>query len=104
MIHFLAVYLRGIPTPVRVPCSSAEFVRTTIAWFDSTYMRKCPQDRAGSWRVQREGVALDLNPDGVDARATADAVATFDPREVVAVVHHVLPSPPDLHPEDARNG
>lgn len=104
MIHFLAVYLRGREAGIAVRCASEAAAQSTVAWFAATYLRKCPQDRAGAWMLTNDGVAYEPNENGVEAKEVTRPLAAFDPREVIAVQHYAIPSPPDLHPEDARNG
>lgn len=104
MIHYLAVLLRGRETVAYVRCASESASLSTIAWFAQTYLRKSPQDRAGAWVLTNDGVAYEPNPDGVEAKQVSMPLAAFDPREVVGLQHYAIPSPPDLHPEDARNG
>lgn len=79
--HFLHVYLRGNPYPVVIPMESGAVAQESVAFASSTWIRKCPQDRAGAWQVGRD--STQVTAEGVDVASRA--LAVFDPREVVAV-------------------
>ena len=79
--YFLHVYLRGNPYPVAIPMESVATAQESVAFAASTYLRKCPQDRAGAWQVGRD--STQVTAEGVDVASRA--LAVFDPREVVAV-------------------
>lgn len=81
IVHVVQVHLRGNPCPVSVVMESAAAARAAVGFVATTYLRKCPQDRAGAWQMGAESTQVD--DAGVDV--TQAPVAVFDPREIVAV-------------------
>ncbi len=80
IVHFVNVYLRSGQT-VPIQMESADAARASVAYAGATWLRKCPQDRAGAWQMGAESTRV--TDDGVGVNLAA--VAMFDPREVVAV-------------------
>lgn len=79
--NFLHVYLRGNPYPVVIPMESGAVAQESVAFASATWLRKCPQDRAGAWQVGLDSTQVTAEGVGVASRA----LAVFDPREVAAV-------------------
>lgn len=80
IVHFVNVYLRSGQT-VPIQMESADAARASVAYAGATWLRKCPQDRAGAWQMGAESAMVTADGVGV----STSPVAMFDPREVVAV-------------------
>lgn len=84
-VHILAVYLRGHESACCVRMESAEAAHLAVAWAAVQWLRKCPQDRAGSWLITKGGKAIVVTEAGVGESNSEIPIAVFDPREVAGV-------------------
>lgn len=85
MIAVVAVYLRGRAAPVLVRYATKEMAYATVEFVARTYLKNCPQDRAGVWCSDAGGTSVVVTEHGVGEVVKRRLTAAIDPREIQAV-------------------